>query len=409
MSFLTDFHDRRADLNCVNKSYIFLIPKKNGACSPADFMPISLQNCSNKLASKALTTRLQPLIPFLIHVDQSGFIKGRSISGNFVYAADIIQSCHKRKAPAIVLKLDFLKAFDTVNWGALDAVLAAKGFPHLWRSWIQNLAVSSQSAVLLNGVPSPWINCKRGLRQGDPLSPCLFIIVADVLQQLLLRASNNGELSHPLSSSLPCPTLQYADDTLIILKGDLSQLTRLKEILSSSSSFTGLQINFEKSTFIPMNISSEIAGSMAALLGCPISTFPQPYLGLLLTPTKLRTSDLQPLLARFDRYFAGWHGSILNQSGREVLVRSVFSSFPIYAMCSILLPEGTIELLDAKRRAFLWTGSTSCAWANCKAPWELVCLPKEKGGLAIPNLLTQNRCLLHKFLVKLLGAGSAPW
>lgn len=129
MSFLTDFHARRADLNCVNKSYIFLIPKKNGACSPADFMPISLQNCSNKLASKALTTRLQPLIPFLIHVDQSGFIKGRSISENFVYAADIIQSCHKRKAPAIVLKLDFRKAFDTVNWGALDAVLAAKGFP----------------------------------------------------------------------------------------------------------------------------------------------------------------------------------------------------------------------------------------------------------------------------------------
>ena len=109
------------------------------------------------MASKSLASRLQPLIPHLVHADQTGFIKGRSISENFVYAADIIQSCHKRKAPSIVLKLDFRKAFDTINWVALDAVLAAKGFLLLWRHWIQDLAVSSQSAVLLNGKPGTWI------------------------------------------------------------------------------------------------------------------------------------------------------------------------------------------------------------------------------------------------------------
>lgn len=95
MSFMTDFHGRRANLNCINKSFIVLIPKKEGACSPGDYRLISLQNTSTKLASKALTSRLQPLIPFLIHADQTGFIKGRSISKNFVYAAYIIQTCHK--------------------------------------------------------------------------------------------------------------------------------------------------------------------------------------------------------------------------------------------------------------------------------------------------------------------------
>ena len=137
--------------------------------------------------------------------------------------------------PTIALKLDFRKAFGTVSWQALDAVLAAKGFPPLWRLWIQDLASSSQSAVLLNGKPGPWLHCKRGLPQGDPLSPYLLILVADTLQQLIHLASTNGLLSHPLYSSLPCPTLQYADDTLIIIKGDLSQLAHLKEILRLSA------------------------------------------------------------------------------------------------------------------------------------------------------------------------------
>ncbi|KAG2622200.1 hypothetical protein PVAP13_3NG277041 [Panicum virgatum] len=160
-----------------------------------------------------------------------------------------------------------------------------------------------------------------------------------------------------------------------------------------------------------MNISPDLASQMASALGCSISSFPQPYLGLPLTVNKVRLSDLQPLIDRFDKYFAGWRGSLLNQAGREVLVRSVLSSFPIYAMCSILLPKGVLDILDSKRRAFLWTGSTSCTGAscNCKAPWDLVCLPKEKGGLGIPDLPVQNKCLLNKFLVKLLAPSSAPW
>ena len=218
--------------------------------------------------------------------------------------------------------------------------------------------------------------------------------MADTLQQLILQASRQGELRHPLSHDLPCPTLQYADDTLIILQGDLAQLLRLKEILFAFSEFSGLHINFEKSTFIPLNIDPLIAADMAAALGSPISSFPQPYLGLPLTTSKIRPSDLQPLLDRFDKYFAGWRGSLLNQSGREVLVCSVLSSFPIYAMCSIMLPKGVIDAIDAKRRAFLWTGKTSCSGSDCKAPWELVCIPKEKGGLGITDLHTHNKCLL---------------
>jgi hypothetical protein len=151
-----------------------------------------------------LTSRLQPLIHFLAHPDQTDFLKRRSISENFIYAAELVQTCHKRNIPTAALKLDFRKAFDSIEWESLDLVLEAKNFPTKWRSWIQNILCTGQTAVLLNGAPVKWINCKQGLRQGDPLSPYLFILVADVLQQMLNNASANGVLQHPIIPSTAC-------------------------------------------------------------------------------------------------------------------------------------------------------------------------------------------------------------
>jgi hypothetical protein len=170
-----------------------------------------------KMICKALTSCLQSQIPLLVDADQSGFVAGRSISENFVLATEIVQCCHARKAPTIVLKLDFAKAFDSINWGSLRTVPIARGFPSLWCDWMDAIFCSSKSAVLLNGIPGKWINCKRGLRQGDPLSPYLFLIVADVLQQMIKQ---DDQLCHPLVDGMPCPVLQYVNDTLIILRAE---------------------------------------------------------------------------------------------------------------------------------------------------------------------------------------------
>jgi len=124
-----------------------------------------------------LTTRLQAEIPKIIDVDQTGFIKGRSISENFIYAMELVQSCNKRKLPTLVLKLDFAKAFDSVNWDSLQRIMVTRGFPQRWCRWIAALLSSSKSVVLVNGTPGPWFSCKRGVRQGDPLS--LPILVPD--------------------------------------------------------------------------------------------------------------------------------------------------------------------------------------------------------------------------------------
>jgi hypothetical protein len=115
-----------------------------------------------------------------------GFVKGRSISENFSYAANLQNCCHKCKAPTMVIKLDIRKDFDSVSWETLNKLLLIRGFLSTFCQWIQNILITCKTAILINGVPRTWIQCKKGLRQGDPISPYLYIIFSDILQQLIL-------------------------------------------------------------------------------------------------------------------------------------------------------------------------------------------------------------------------------
>jgi hypothetical protein len=362
-----------------------------------------------KLFTKVLANRLRAAIPRIVDADQTGFIHGRSISEIFVYAADLLSCCFKRKVPTVVLKLDFKKAFDSVEWESLASILRARGFDDRWCDWIDCVLRTGKTTIMLNGVPGRWITCRRGLRRGDPISPYLFIIVADVLQRLIQKASTNGDLCHPLNQTLPCPVLQYANDTLILTKGDTSSMTVLKQILDDFSFATGLTINFHKSTFVPMHVPDMEAAAMATVLGCSISSFPQTYLGLPLSPHKLRVADYKPLIDSFDRFLTGWKAKLLSFAGRLILVNAVLGGLTIYFMSSHLLPKTVLERLDARRRALLWMGEDKCNGSQCLIKWTHLLQTKDCGGLGIKNLEDQNHCLLLKFVHKLHEPASLPW
>lgn len=130
--------------------------------------------------------------------------------------------------------------------------MQARGFNSVWRRWMQHILHSSRTAVLVNGCPGPWMHCRRGLRQGDPISPYLFILVADVLQ-ILIRKS--GLIIHPIAENTACPVLQYADDTLLLIRGELTDAQSLRNLLDQFASATGLQINYTKSRAVPIHMN----------------------------------------------------------------------------------------------------------------------------------------------------------
>jgi hypothetical protein len=179
----------------------------------------------------------------------------------------------------------------------------ALGIGPRFLSWITNILHSTSTSVLLNGVPGEKIFCKRGVRQGDPLSPLLFVATAELLQYIINQEWYNGELDLPLDNDYgqKYPIIQYADDTLLIMLADIGQIQHLKTLLLQFSDATGLRVNFNKTTMVPINVPSDILENLANDFGCKIEALPFTYLGLPLGITRPSVDDLMPLVSRLDK------------------------------------------------------------------------------------------------------------
>ena len=251
-----------------------MIPKKSDARKIGEYRPINLTHSVAKIVSKLLATRLAPFLQHLISRAQSAFIKKRSIHDNFIYTQNLVQCLHRQKIPALFLKLDISKAFDSVRWDYLMEVLEKVGFGVKWRSWVTTLISTASTSVLLNGGRGKWFKHKVGLRQGDPLSPMLFILAMEPLQCLLNCAAQEGALTEMGTRSARLRISLYADDAAIFLKPNKEEMQEIRQILTSFGMASGLLTNIQKSAVYPiccanLNIAEVIEG-----FDCPIKDFP---------------------------------------------------------------------------------------------------------------------------------------
>jgi hypothetical protein len=176
--------------------------------------------------------------------------------------------------------------------------------------------------------------------------------MADVLQRMIRQAYDNNLLLHPLQQGAPIPALQYADDTLLIIQGTTQQAIYIKVLLEAFAKFSGLKINFQKSTFVPMNLSDETRAQISTILGCPISELPCTYLGLPLSMNKIPRTLLQPVLQRIGRYLPGWVPQMISSVGRAALINSILAAIPSFFMACIQWDKGSLEAVNKRLRHF---------------------------------------------------------
>ena len=226
------------------RGIIKLIPKKDADPNLIrNWRPLTLLNCDYKIASKAVANRIKTVLPELISDDQSGFIKGRCISDNIRTIDSVIKYTANKKVPGLLLFLDFEKAFVTLEWSFINKTLQPFGFGPSLLNWVRLFYCSTESCILNNGWASNFFELSRGVRQGCPLSPYLFILSVEILEKLgVLEREIRGIKIHDTELKLS----QYADDTTLILDGSEQSLKISLSLIEAFGKISGLKLNDRK-------------------------------------------------------------------------------------------------------------------------------------------------------------------
>lgn len=328
----------------INSAAIALVPK---VCNPShmgQFRPISCCNTLYKCIAKMLADRIKRVLGNLISPCQTAFVPGRRIGDNILLAQSLCRDYHLNfGGPRTAIKMDIRKAFDTLSWDFLFTTLVKMQFPQKFIDWIKVCVSTSMLSVKINGALEGFFKAKSGLRQGDPLSPYLFVIAMEVLTACLKSATSVGDFSyHWRAKAAGVSHLIFADDLFLFCKGDIPSVKALMRGVEIFSLASGLHFNPDKCLYFFGNVPHDVQQYTLRSTGFSCGSLPIKYLGLPLVSGKVSSRDCTDLISRLSRNIETWTSKFLNQAGRIQLISSFVQHARVLG-CIFISAEESVE------------------------------------------------------------------
>jgi hypothetical protein len=297
-----------------------------------------LLNVSFKIFTKVVTNRITEITKKVISPTQTTFLPERNIMEGLIILHKTIHEMHRRKQSGVLLKLDFEKAYDKINWTFVQQTRRMKGFSSTWRKWVASFMEGEHVGIKVNDQVGRNFQTPREVRQGDPLSPILFNIVVDMLAILINRAKQGGQISEVISNIIDdeLSILQYADDTILVAFEQMS----------------GLKNNYHKSELFYFGEAKDHELQYEQLVGCKKGPYPFRYLGIPMHYMKLYNNDWKMTEERIEKKMSSWKGKCLSVDGLLVLINSVLTSLTMFMLSFFKVPKGVLEKIDYYRSRF---------------------------------------------------------
>ena len=366
---VAEFFNSGCLLKQMNATNLVLIPKIPNASKTTDFRPISCLNTIYNVISKLLAGRLKEILNLAIGHSQSAFLPGRLLTENVLLATKIVHGYgYNNVEPSGMLKVDLRKAFDTIRWDFVIASLRAIHIPEDFIGWISTCISSAMFSISVNGHTGGYFESTQGLRQGDPLSPYLFVIAMEVF------FSSGYIRYHPNTETLGITHLMFADDVMVFFDSGSSSLHGINETLDDFAGWSGLHMNRDKTQLFYAGLSQDESTALATY-GFSVGSLPIRYLGLPLMHRKLKISEYSPLIDKLNSRFNFWATKSLSFAGRCLLIKTVIRGTVNFWTSTFLLPRSCIKTIESLCSRFLWSGATDRR-AIAKVSWKIVCFQR---------------------------------
>ncbi|KAM1727381.1 hypothetical protein ACFX12_018028 [Malus domestica] len=398
----------------LGSTLITFIPKVDGLQDISQFRPISLCSTLYKVVTKILVNRLRPIMKSIINPNQVSFIPGRHITDNIIIAQEVLHtfSITRGARGYMAWKIDLSKAYDRLRCDFIREVLVEVGIDDLTVKLIIMDCVSKVDyKIVVNRECSTSFRPERGVRQGDPLSPYLFVLCVEKLGHFISEDVSN-KCWKPVKMAKKGPAIShlfFANDIILFSEASISQAKVVKRCLDTFCCLSGQQISFEKSQiFCSSNVDSGVADLISEICGSPIVQDLGKYLGVPLIHSRINSSTYMEVVNKVQSRLSAWKANTLSFAGRTTLIQAVTLAIPVYVMQTAKLPVSTCDLIDGLNRKFLW-GSFEVKSKTCLVRWSSVCLPKNKGGLGLKRMKYMNVALLANSSWRLLQRDDGLW